>query len=581
MLSRLWQQTTFYLIVLTIIAAVPRLLWLDLLPISMAHDELNYILNSKSQYQTGQNIPWTAAALFSWGEKNFDVVISEIPSLITAPWVGPNPLSLFNARLPYAVMAILSVLLVYLITRVILNEGVGRIAGVFMALNPWNIHLGRTALELSPTVFFLLLGTYLMLRYHSWKMLFSLLAFTLGFLCYLGAKTLFLPVIFVLIVYKYLTSQKGSKIPYLTYLTLALLVTFLYFITLNYQPAGTRKTELAIFDQSWTTGLVDNERKQAIPNQFLDLFSNKATVLIKRLSDAYIESFSSTSLFTRGETVSIYSTWEYGQLHHLDFLLIMVGLVTLFAYHRSAFFLIISLIAVAPTISAIDIVQKTYAVRSFVMFPFLVISSAAGFYHLKNRLRFGSVLAVFIGSLYLVSALYFLHLYFFRFPIYSAERWFFSERLAASYARLGQDHPNIQKIYIVTQESPKWVFEEYLFYSGAYNNPEDVQKINKQMQVRNFSDRKVKFLNSCPTNLRLDQGDVLIIDRRIDCGEEESGNHGIVDLKDAGTVMIILNDKLCEDMPNLARYSRVRGLKDLEIEKQSTQTFCRNWISKF
>mgnify|MGYP001563989667 CR=1 FL=1 len=107
----------FFLIILIVFAVIPRFLWLDHLPISMVYDELNYVLNSKSQFRSGQNIPWTASSLFSWGEKNFDIVISEAPSLIDSIWIGPNPLNQFNARLPNAVMAIFSVIFVYLIAK--------------------------------------------------------------------------------------------------------------------------------------------------------------------------------------------------------------------------------------------------------------------------------------------------------------------------------------------------------------------------------------------------------------------------------------------------------------------------------
>lgn len=570
-----------FLIILLLVAAVPRLLWLDLLPISMAHDELNYVLNAKSQYQSGQNIPWTASALFSWGEKNFDVVISEIPSLAASVWVGPNSLSQFNARLSYAVMAIFSVIFVYLIARILLNETIAKIAGIFMALNPWNIHLGRTALELSPAVFFFLLGTYLLLKTDKYKIFLSLPIFICGFLSYLGAKLLFLPVITVLLIYKFKIVKQGSKLPYLTYFLVSFIFFLIYFFTLSFQPAGSRKGELLIFSPDWSKSIVDSERLQAIPNPFLNLFSNKITVLSRKVADAYITAFSPASLFSKGEVISVYSTWEYGQLHYIDFFLIIIGFLALFIYFRHAFYLIISLIAVSPAASAIDLIHETYAVRSFTMFPLLIIVSAVGLWFIREKLKFGRSLFVIVGIFYLMSFLYFLHLYFFRFPIYSAERWFFSERLAASYARLAQNNPNINKVYIVTQESPKWVFEDYLFYSGIYNSSDDVKRINKKMITRDFSDNKVEFLNKCPANLKLDKGEVLIIDRRVDCGEKEAGNHGFVDLKDAGTVMIIENDMLCQDIPDLQRYSRVWSLKDLEIEQQNVEQFCKKWVSKF
>ena len=425
-------KTHLFLIILILFAATPRLLWLDHFPISMAYDELNYVLNAKSFFRSSQNIPWTASSLFSWGEKDFDIVISEIPSLINSIWVGPHLLSQFNARLPNAIMAILSVIFVYLITRILLNETIAKIAGVFMAASPWNIHLGRTALELSPAVFFFLFGIYLILKERSYKILLSLPIFVCGFLSYLGAKLLFLPIITILLIYKFKTVKDGPKLPYLVYFLVSLLIILIYFLTLTFQPAGTRKGELLIFNPEWSKHVVDNERRQAIPNPALTLFSNKAVALSQRVIDTYISSFSTTNLFSKGETISVYSTWEYGQLHYIDLILIAIGLLVLFTYYRKAFYLLVSLIVVSPFASAIDIVQETYAVRSFPLFPLLIIVSAVGFWFIREKLKFGKVLSVIIGVVYLISFLYFLHLYFFRFPIYSAERWMFSQRLAAN-----------------------------------------------------------------------------------------------------------------------------------------------------
>ncbi len=569
-----------FLIILIILAAIPRLLWLDRFPVSMVYDELNYVLNAKSLFESGQNIPWTASSLFSWGEKDFDIVISELPSIINSVWIGPHPLSQFNARLPNATMAIFSVVFVYLIVRILLNETIARIAGIFMAANPWNIHLGRTALELSPAVFFFLFGTYLLLKKRSGKIFFSLPIFVCGFLSYLGAKILFLPIISVLLIYKFKTDKEGKKSLYLIYFLAAFLIVLIYFLTLTFQPAGQRKGELLIFSPEWSKSIVDSERLQAIPNPALPLFSNKAVILSRRIIDTYIGSFSPTNLFAKGETISVYSTWEYGQFHYIDMILIAIGFLALFTYYRKVFYLLVALIAVSPTASAIDLVQETYSVRSFPLFPLLIIVSAAGFWFVREKLKYGKTLFIIIGVIYFMSFLYFLHLYYFRFPIYSAERWRFSQRLAVNYARLAQNNNEIKKVYVIVEHSSKWAFEEYLFYSGVYNTPDEVKKINQKMKVRNFSDGKAIFLEKCPNMDDLSKGDVLIIDRKVDCGEKERGNHGFVDLKDAGTVMIIENDILCQDYPDLQRYSRVRNLKDIEIEKQSIQMFCRNWVSK-
>lgn len=571
-----------FIIFLFVLALLPRVLLLNVVPFSMIHDELNYVLNAKSQFAASENIPWTASALFSWGEKNFDVVISEIPSILISGWIGLNNLSQFNARLPYAIITSFTVVLLYFITRQLLNEKIAKTTGIFMAFSPWGIHFGRTALEVNFATFFFLFGIFVLLKANSWKILLAFPLFLGGFLSYLGAKLLFLPIIIICLVFKFYTKgETGKNIkPYLVFVVSAFMIILLYYVTMDFQPAGGRKAELLLFETEWAKGLVDGERQQAIPNPLLEIFSNKATVILRRMAEVYIGAFSTTSLFGKGEVVSVYSIWQYGQFHYIDLPLILMGFVSLFILKKNVFWLITAIIAISPSVSSIDIVETTYAVRAFPMFPFMVILSAVGFWYILEKIRFGKILGYSMAVVYIISFGYFLHLYLFRYPVYAAERWFFSERLISNYARLAQDNPMINRVYVVTQEQAKWVFEEYIFYSGIYNKVADIKAVNEKMRKRDFSDRKVTFLNKCP-DVKLAEDDVLIADRRLECNKEEVGGHGFVDLKDAGTVAVITNDILCKNIQNLPRYYRAININQFRIEKLSVEEFCKNWVVEF
>lgn len=578
-MERKFLKNNLFLVILFLASLIVRFWKLDLFPISIIHDEINYVLNAKSLWNTGENIPWTASALFSWGEKNFDVVIAELPSILTSPWIGPLPLNHLNVRAPYALISSFSVVLLYLIAKELFKkEQIARLAGLIFAFNPWSIHFGRTALEVNFATFFFLLGTYFILLYNSWRIFWAFPAFLASFLSYLGAKLHFFPLILILLVWKYKTTgKKADKYPFFLFGLLAFLTVLVYFLTLNYQPTGKRAGELIFFNQEWASEIVNKERRQAIPNKGLNFFSNKATVILQRIGDVYLLAFSPVGLFAKGETVSVYSLWQHGQFYYLDFLLIFFGLLYVFAKYRKVFWLLVSIIASAPWVSSIDLVEKTFAVRAYPMFPFLALLAGIGFLYIKEQFPFGKYIVSVAAGLYILLILNFLNLYFFRYPIYSAERWFFSERLIAHYISLAEEAEDIDKIYIVTKENPKWVFEEYLFYSGNYNDKASIQRMNKRIRERNFSWKKAVFLDKCPQDIG--KKDVLILDRRI-CPRDEQGKHGIVDLKDAGTVLIIENDLLCKNLP-LQRYSRVTDMKNLYIERQERTIFCKNWISQF
>ncbi|MDO8638373.1 MAG: glycosyltransferase family 39 protein [Candidatus Daviesbacteria bacterium] len=563
------------------VALFLRLWFLDIFPPSMIYDELNYVMNAKSLYHTGKNIPLTASALFSWGEKDFDVVISEIPSYVIMFWVGPNPLSQFNSRIIYAIFGVLSVLLVYLITKNLLNDKIANFAAFFMAVNPWSIHHSRNALEMTFASTFFLLGTYLLLTKFSWRMFFSFPFFILGFLSYLAAKLFFMPLIIILLVYKFKTStHKNSKLPYIILGALSLLIVAFYTFTIHQQPAGERTNELLIFDQGSTSDTVNLERRQTIPNFASQIFVNKLTVTVRRIVEVYLGAFSTTPLFAKGETISVYSTWDYGQFHYLDFPLIIIGLFTLFTLKRSVFWLIVSIIALAPIVSAVDKVEKTYALRSFSMFPYMVILSGVGMWSLTQIVKFKKPILLICFGLYTIGVLYFIHFYFFRYPIYSADRWFLGEKIIANYLVHSQENPSIQNIYVVTNESPKVVFEQYLFYSGMYETKQDILKANQKIKMKDFSLNKATFSNDCPKGVDFTKGDILITDSRNKCNREENGKKGIVSLADAGTIFVINNDLVCNDI-DLARYYRVMNTNIFYMDKMNRKEFCKNWIISF
>ena len=585
MLKRLVKQFSkdnIFVIILILLAFLPRVYRLDKFPPGIIHDELNYVLNAKSLFHTGQNIPLTASAILSWGETNYDVVISELPSYIISIWIGLTKLSLFTARLPYVLISTLSVVLLYLITSKLLGKTIAKYSSLVFAFNPWSIHLGRSALEVNFATFFFLLSFYTILIASPNKILTALIFFVAMFLSYLGAKLLFLPLILILLAYRYFDSKTShnDRKKYLLFAGLSVIVLFSYVLTLGNQPSGTRRVELILFERDWAENLVNKERLQAIPNLGLELFSNKATVILRRIVDVYLSAFSSIGLFARGETISIYSIWEYGQFHYIDFFLILAGIVYLYKLNRKVFWLLVAIILVSPTVASIDLVERTYAIRAYPMFPIFCILSGIGIWYFKAKFNFKKIATILVSIIYISSILYFLNLYFYRFPIYASERYFLSERIIANYVMRAEDNPEIKKIYVSTNESPKIVLEEYLFFSGLYDKKESIIAVNKNINNHDFSFGKVTYTNDCPEDFVLEDGNILISHHTSKCSKEESGKRGIVDLKDAGTVYYIDNDKLCKGL-NLQRYYRPMDISVFDLEMQEVSEFCRNWIVSF
>ena len=565
-----------FVIFLFLFSLALRLFLLDRFPIGMTHDELDYAMNAKSLYLTRENMPLTSPALFDFGNRDVDAVTGELPSFIIAPFIGPLDLNQFNVRYIYAIIGSFLVVVVYLLTERLFGKSLlSRMAGILMAVNPWSFHFSRTAFEHTLAAFFYLAGTYVFISTDRWRQFAALPLFVGGFLSYLGAKPLFAPLIIILFVYKFMQKINYRK-PLIIFAVIALSIFLGYYATLKLQPIGIRMGELVIFNPRFASGIVDLERKQAIPNLGLEFFSNKAVVLGKRVVNVYLGAFSTEFLFTRGEARGAYSFWQHGMFYYLDFPLIILGIIALYLLNKKAFWLMVLLLASSPFASSLDILDESYAVRSFFMFPFLVIFAAAGMWKIYSD--FGKKIFLFVSFIYFLLVINFLNLYFYRYPVYSAEGFFFSEKILSSYLSRVNALDQVRQINVYVR-APKIIFEEYLFHQNLYITEEAVRLVNEKLKKRNFSDRKIVFTNDCPKDTRVVEGEISIYDRKLDCAGKKDRDLSILSLADAGEIFLLRNDVLCKNQ-EIPRYYRLLDSQKLKANQLSNFEFCENWIAR-
>src|SRR3989338_10283387 len=110
-----------YILLLIIIAAFPRLILLDTIPAGINFEEIDYILNAKTLFVAGTDISgqWNPLTLST---PPADETRGELLPLIIAPIIGPLPFSLFNFLLPFALVGIFNVILIYFLARKLFTE---------------------------------------------------------------------------------------------------------------------------------------------------------------------------------------------------------------------------------------------------------------------------------------------------------------------------------------------------------------------------------------------------------------------------------------------------------------------------
>jgi len=560
-----------------------RLIWLDKVPTGISDDELGFIINAKAVFLTGKDINgiWSP---FSLSSIMGGCPQAELPCLIIAPVIGPLPLSLFTAKLFYVVISTLLIVLLYLITSRFINRQAALFVGLVGALNPWSIIFGRTAYEAPLAIFFYLLAFYVLIIAKNWKILFAFIPLLIGFYSYQGTKLIFVPYAFLIALFSwYVLSQKRYFKQYLVLFILCLSL-FVYFIfSVQHQSTRTRLTELSTPNSPMYTMTVDNERRLSIKTPLTSLFSNKLVAFGKDSIDKYLGVFSTNFLFLTGEGRSTFSLWYHGYFYYLDFFFLIVGFCVLFVKRKSLWFLLSSLVLIAPIPTVVSNVGTGFAaLRSSLIYPLFIILIGLGIWYIvflsRRKVYFVTVLSVLM-VLYGIQVLNFINIYFFRNPIYNSEAYNLSSRVLSKYIQLADVYG--RKI-IVISDNPKGNFYHYLFDANLYN-ANTARGISNLIQQSKYEYNNVTF-TQCRDTLDF-SGNTTIVGVAIKkCGSLDfntpQGNLAIPQLSDGGPIFRIVNDTICSKYhESLSHFPYNFSFSDFAVENLPEERFCEKFIT--
>lgn len=562
------------LVLVILIAVFFRFIWLDKVPNAIGGDEIVYVLNAKASFLTGRDIfgTWSPikGLLFQYptGETQ-----AELPYILDSFSVGPLPLSLFSAHLPNAILGILLVIFIFLVTKQLLGQKIALWAAVVAAINPWLIYIGRTAYEAVPAMLFYFISFYIMLKAKGWQVLIAFPFLALAFYSYIATKLIFIPFVFVILVYLYFNGNKKYLKQYLVLFGLCLIFVIFYFASLKLNPSTARLGEILTPNSVGISNQVNEIRKDSIVNPLSNILTNKYTVLGNIIATKTLKTFSFDFLFVNGD--EFFSIYRHGLFYYIDSLFIVLGTIFIFIKRRSIFFLLSSLIliGIVPQVfHTADI--GNFSVHATMAFVFLIILIAVGIEGLiemvgKKKLRLA--VSGLIVLLYFVSAVNFFNIYFYWFPL---QGYFdFPIRIVSNVAFRSSQN---QKVTVYSNSSFDY-FKKYLFYTDQYNK-KTAPIIERNLKNKNYSFGSVTF-SSCdlPVNYK-DNNNLIIMD--VNCGPEiiNLPRHSISRLKDGGESFKIYNDKICKGV-GLGRYAQSLTLSDFNIEHLSNADFCHDFIT--
>lgn len=571
-------KKNIFLLLGLVMVFLTRVVLLGQFPTGITHDELNYVIAAKSLFWAGSFAPGTAPALLPTSMSHFNVVIAEVPAMFLSILIGLLPTTLFTARFVAMILGVLTGLAIYLLVEKLTNSKKVALVSLFVyIINPWAYLTGRTIFEVNFFVAFFFWGFWLLLRYQGWKIFISLPFFLLGFFSYTGGQISFYLFTVLVLVYRYWIGRNKRHLkPYLLFGGIISL-TFLGYlgVTLHNQSFASRGGELYLPSNQEVGRLVDQERSRSVASSLNKYFVNKYTVYFRGYGDKYLNAFSVNNLFVNGEVRAAFSFQKHGTFYFWDGLFILVGFCWLFVYSRKTWLLFLLLIFISPLTAGLNTVEYSYSQRAGLMYPLLIILSGMGIGFVLNSIKLNKgryFLSVLIFVLYTTSFINLLHLYFYRFPIYASDGWFFQDRVLARYLALND------KESVVYTSEPKIIFQEYLFYNNLYNK-DNIKAINLDMDKKIYQLGKVSFTDLCPEVF--DNKKTLIFDGKINCKNLPDKNKAIriTRLSDVFEEYLIYKDLVCGDF-ELNRYVPLSVFGQWQVEKQTAEEFCQNWITK-
>jgi len=494
------KKTKFLLGIILLLSVGLRLYRLGEIPVGHTNDEANYIISAYSVWHTHHDITGKYLPL------SFELFnsFSPVPVYFIAPFVGILGISPFSARLPFAILGIGFVFLIFLITKKLFNNYFIALATTFvLTVSPWHLQLSKIAYDGTLALFFYTLGTYIFLiNKEKGNICWSLPAYLLGFYSYHGTKLFFIFFIpFLILNFREEIVKRRKELLFFSLGTLFIILSFLY---VSHTQGMTRQRVFLWNNIDEIARRVDQERVlSSAPFQLRVIFSNKLLAFFWLIRENYLGAFSLQYLFLSGEAgnnseiygiSSKYGTFSRGMMHLIELPLLLLGLIFLLSSQKKIRnFILISLL-IAPLPSALTI-DQSYGMRSVMMLPFLSMIVGCGLYDLSLRLRrlkkrkvlfFYSFVTLF-SLFYLFLIAEYLYQFYFRYPIYSSESWLRSRREVVEF--IGKEKNNYQQVYIT---NPGDLLFQYAIFNKV--DPRIVQAAYKSdfPRVEN-----VHFIGNC------------------------------------------------------------------------------------
>lgn len=537
---------------IVLVAFLLRFLYLDRIPNAIAGDELIYPLTAKSIVSTGTDI---SGGWHIWQALRFqyppDQHQAELPYFIHLPLLSIFPLSLLTVHLPFAILSVGVVILLYAIACKLLGKRAGFFVGMVAAVNPWIVVMGRTGYETTISTFFYLLSLYLLITLSSWRLLWTIIPLILAFYSYIGTKTILVPFVLVSAVYAYFIHKKKNLKQYVLIVLFSLAISGLFFLLTR--GSSMRMSNIYLPNNTQVAATVDAERRLSLSNPISGIFINKITIYGQTLINKLFRIFSPSYLFMEGDL--FFPLQGHGFFYFIDLPFLILGLLVLFSANLPVFLLTVFLALIGTIPHLIFFMNGDFSGHLSFFLPWLTFPIGYGLSTIgsikKKWIRSG--IFIFAGCTYFYSVCMFSYNYFIQHPLQNYGD--FSLRILSNYIERAKKNGTVT----VYSNKNKDSRTKFYFYNNSFATDGII-----------FSD--------CPGESIVLSSKTHIFDNSCPVIPSQSHN-AITLLRDGGEVFLIFNDLLCLSY-DLQRFPNRLTLSDFTVEALTTDKFCETYISR-
>lgn len=474
------KQHTGYIIAIILIAAFLRLFLLESIPNGFHQDEAINGYDAYSILKTSRDMYGNFLPLFV---KSLNDYRESLHLLFLMPAIQFFGLTEFAVRLPSAIIGVATVFILFQLVKEIFGQQPALFSALFLAMSPWHIQFSRIGYGAILVPFLLCLGLLFLYKSleRSQYLYFSAFFFGLTLYTYASAR-IFVPCFLlglVCIFWKHLWKYRKKTV----IASAIFLVIFLILLSFWLSPAGMSRAE--------AVGLERNP---------IQLIQN------------YLSYFNPIFLFLKGDQQLRHSPYGIGELHSIELLTVLIGLILLFQEEnkkRNVLFLWWFLYPIPAALTTSE-----HALRAIAGVPLFAILSGYGFYRVTQVLVHSKrVLVALITFLIVINIAIFWRAYFIDYPIDSTYRhWRYGMKEAiytmendSSNCRIisNQFHHMSAFILFYTKYSPTQY--QLLPIDPSLTVREQSGYTLGNYQIADLSSKELKLSNQCLVMIRSDE----------------------------------------------------------------------------